>query len=168
MIFWRKSKTEDASIPMKVQRVRFLSVLALIAYPVGAVTNLIGSINEWVPVELTGFLLIFIALFAFVGIVGTGVQRIAGEESAQLDPVELELRQKTYARAYHYVGAVFLLAILYLGIATDSQDSFGLWVPSSFDHWSAIMWGAILLVMVLPTALLSWSLPKEEIMDDGA
>ena len=168
MIFYRKPMKEGASLPMRVKRVRVLSLLALVTYPVGAILALLGDLNDVAAFAVGGLLLVFVALVAFVGMVGTGVQRIAGEEDAKLDPVEMDLRHRTYSRAYNYVSSAFLVALLYLAIASDTQDSIGLWVPSTFDHWSGVMWGGILLVMVLPTAILSWSLPEEEIVDDGA
>ena len=168
MIFYRKQNTEISELPMRVKRVRYLSVASLVAYPVGAISNLIGSIHDILALEIIGLLLVVVALFAFVGVIGTGVQRIAADETDKLDPVELDLRQKTYARAYHWVGAIALLSVLYLSIASDTQDKIGLWIPTNFDHWNAIMWGGILVIMVLPTTLLAWSLPEEEILDDEA
>ena len=166
MIFYRKQNSETTDLPMRVKRVRYLSVASLITYPIGAIANLLGSIHDVLALEIGGLLLVVVALFAFIGVIGTGVQRIAADETDKLDPVELELRQKTYARAYHWVGAIALLSVLYLSIASDTQDRLGLWIPTNFDHWNAIMWGGILVIMVLPTTLLAWSLPEEEILDD--
>lgn len=166
MIFYRSSKTDAANIPMRVRRVRYLSLLAMAAYPLGCVTNLYFSMKENVFGEMFGYVLIFGALICAGIVVMTGVQRIIGDEIKGLDPIELELRRGAYAKAYHIATAIMLLGLVYLGMAFDT-GKIKLWVPSDFDHWNAIIWGGALIATLLPTAILAWSLPLEEVDDDG-
>lgn len=162
MIFYR-SNSQTGPRRMNVLRVRVLSIVVLAGYIAGTLLVLSGGQADAPAVKLGGYGLIALALFAFAGMVGTGVQRIAGEEAKMLDPLELEMRQKAYARSFHVSGVVLALAAFYLQIAGDLSDRMPLWVPSTSDHWSAVMWGILLLHFVVPTLILSWNLPVEEV-----
>ena len=166
MIFYRSNKVKDGPGSLNVKSVRWLSIAALTLYPTGAITTLVGGIYNEKVLELLGYGGIFGALVCATGIVGSGLQRITAEEKDKLDEMELSLRQRATASAYHMFGAVVLLGVMYLGIASDSGARFTFWMPTNFDHWNAIIWGLILLLAVLPTSVLAWTLPADEIEDD--
>ena len=111
---------------------------------------------------IAGYSLIAIALLAFAGIASTGVQRITAEQKAHLDPLELELRQRAYSMAYQIFTAVAALAALYFMMAMDASKKLMLWVPTTGDHWSGILWAILLMAFVLPTACLAWRMPLTE------
>jgi hypothetical protein len=45
-----------------------------------------------------------------------------------------------------------------MGVAS-SAERVSLWTPSTFDHWNAIIWGALLYAFFLPAAVLAWTAP---------
>lgn len=159
MLFYR-SANAPKFVPMHVRRVRSLSLIALSAYPAGGVLLLLAG-ETGMMVSVLGYGLMLAALIAFAGIVSTGVQRITSENKALLDPLELELRQKAYSMAYHLFASGVIIAAFYAQIAIDSNEKLGLWLPASSDHWSAVMWGAIITLLVLPSACLAWSMPLD-------
>ena len=165
MLFYRTSK-EARFVPMHVRRVRILSVLSLVAYPVGAMMVAVWGERQ-VPLQLVGYGLIFISLVAFAGIVSTGVQRITAEQRRNLDSLELELRQQAYAMAFHILATIGALSTLYCMIAIDASDKIPLWVPTTSDHWNGIFWAIMVAVFVLPTACLSWRMPVEDTEADA-
>ncbi|MEO1039161.1 MAG: hypothetical protein AAFX09_06410 [Pseudomonadota bacterium] len=144
---------------------RLATSVALIAYPLGCLIQLIFPDTSpeaglsWG--EGGGFALIILALFAFVIIAPSQLQRITGEEAKALDEFEINLRRRAYTFAYQVFAAIVLVGILYTAIAVDTLDSdrFTLWVPTSYDHWNAVFWGAVLYAFVLPTAYLAWTAP---------
>ena len=133
---------------------RALTGFVLLAYPAGAVVQLVMPDTTPEPGlvagEIAGFALILLALLAFAFIAPSSLQRIVGEQSKHLDEFEMELRRRANALAYQIFSALTLVGLLYFGIASDSER-LPLWMPGSFDHWNAIMWAAILYAFVLPT-----------------
>ncbi len=161
MIFFRSS-AKPGPRPMHVRRVRWLSILALTAYPAGSLIVLnAGEANE--GLAAMGYAVVLLAVAAFLGIISTGVQRITAEQKQHLDSEELLLRQQAYSRSFHVIGSAALLSVLYLQLAEDAKEKIDLWTPSTSDHWTAIMWGAILFIYITPALILSWSLPAQEI-----
>lgn len=73
----------------------------------------------------------------------------------ELDERQLHLRNAAYLSAYRIVGALVVSALIYAQLATD----FGWWLPDTYNAWQAVFWGAWILVVTLPTALLAWSEP---------
>lgn len=125
-----------------------------------------GELQNSKGLEFTGLGLVTLSVLCFAIIVSTGLQRITFNSKHKLDELELSLRQKAYSRAYHVLGVIVLLGLFYLDVASDTESTMDLWTPSVGDHWQMILWGGILYTMVLPTALLAWSMPTEEVEDD--
>lgn len=167
MIYLHKAKTNRADLPMRVTRVRWLSLAALISYPVGAVTHLMGSMAGSTAISITGLVIVGVTLVCAAAIIGTGVQRIVGDRIEHLNEIEIGQRQSAYANAYRLFGVVMLTGAFYLGLASDQTDSGSLWMPSNFDQWAGVVWGIIVMIFILPAAFLSWTLPAEEIEDDS-
>ncbi|XBQ17489.1 MAG: hypothetical protein ABL308_06305 [Oceanicaulis sp.] len=150
MSFFYRGKTKDApALPAWIMRLATTAALTL--YPAGCVAHLYGS-------SLAGYGLMVGALIAFIVIAPSSMQRIVGEETKLLDEMELDLRRRAHAFAYQVFGALTLVGILYMGIASDATR-IELWAPSTWDHWSALLWGAIIWSVVLPTAYLAWAGP---------
>lgn len=132
MIYYRAlQRSRDLSI----DAVRLLSATSLAAYPAGA---------------------LLLALIAFAPLIGSSVQRIVGEDAKVLDEYELRLRGRALSVCYAAFTALALLLVAYAAIASDR----GLWLPASYDQFSAVFWGIFLYASVLPTALLSWMVER--------
>lgn len=144
---------------------RLATLTALGAYPIGVTIQLVFPDTTPQPGltggEIAGFGFIILALLAFCIIAPSHLQRIVGEEAKHLDEFEMDLRRKSYAFAYWVFSALAVLSVIYMGLAADMEDSarFQLWTPTTYDHWNAVFWGAILYAVVLPTAYLAWAGP---------
>jgi MFS family permease len=133
-----------------VVTVRACTAASLIAYPCGALLLALGP--DTLPTKLVGYGLILLALCAYAPLIGTSMQRIVGEETRLLDEYELRLRGRALSASYTALSVLVLLLVVYAAIASDK----GFWVPTSYDAFNGLFWGAFLYASVLPTALLSW------------
>lgn len=151
MIFYRS--TADIPAPgAALLRVRLLTLVALIGYPLGAVIRLASG--GALALELTGLAIVGVALVATLLVIGSSLQRIVAEQPDRLDEFELALRQRALSRSYSVVCGAVLLALIYAALAAD----FGGWLPAGYDQWSAIFWGFFVWASLLPTAFLAWTL----------
>jgi small-conductance mechanosensitive channel len=149
MIFYRSNK---GATDRSVRFVRVASSVALVAYPVGAL--LLAQGPDSIASSLIGYGLILSALFGVALLTGSSTQRIVGEQSAQLDEYELQLRHRAMSTAYAVLTTLMLLAIVYAALAADK----GGWLPTTYDEYNGLFWGAFLYAMTIPTACLSWRL----------
>jgi hypothetical protein len=163
-MFFYRGKTHTT--PKRSNAVmRISTVVALAAYPIGGIIRLAFPDTTPEPGltggEIAGFGFMILSLAAFCVIAPSHLQRIVGEEAKHLDEFEMGLRRKSYAFAYWVLSAVVVLGALYMGLAVDSEDGnlIRLWMPTTYDHWNAIFWGAILYAVVLPTTYLAWAGP---------
>jgi hypothetical protein len=160
-LFYRGSKNRSPIYSRSIMRV--VTSLALVAYPAGCMVRLLMPDTSPQPGlttgEIIGFALILVSLASFVMILPSNLQRIIADEKAKLDEFELDLRRRANGFAYQFFGSMTLIGILYMSIAVDT-NRLSLWVPTSYDHWNAIMWGAVLYAVTLPTAYLAWFGPK--------
>ncbi len=70
-----------------------------------------------------------------------------------LDERELSLRNRSYFRAYAiYAGLTVLAGFYFLDLAPD----FGLWMPTHYDQWWALVWAYLILALGAPAAFLAW------------
>jgi hypothetical protein len=165
--YWRKS---EKPYQLGQTAMRALTTFVLLAYPAGAIMQLVMPENaprhSLLMVEIGGLGLMILALLALVLIAPSSLQRIVGEEVKHLDEFELDLRRRANAMAYQIFTVLTLLALLYFGVASDA-GRLDLWMPDAFDHWNAIIWGAILYAFVLPTAVLSWIAPAPVCEEEG-
>ncbi|MGJ3233054.1 MAG: hypothetical protein ACFE0P_14785 [Oceanicaulis sp.] len=159
--YYRKAGSKPWNVPRAMMRV--LTLAALTAYPAGAITMLVFPDDTPAPGllmgEIAGLGLILAALACFAVIAPSSLQRIVGEQAKHLDEFELDLRRRANAMAYQIFAGLTLLGLIYFGIAMDGEEGYRFWAPSTFDHWNAIIWGAILYAFVLPTAVLAWIAP---------
>jgi MFS family permease len=68
-----------------------------------------------------------------------------------LDERQRAFRGAMYVRAYWTLAAIVAVAGLYAFIAVDA----GLWLPRDGLEVQAVFWGALILVVTLPTALIA-------------
>lgn len=148
MIYYRsKPGSREASVPA----VRALTLAALAAYPIGALTL---AWTDGPAGAIVGFGLIVAALACVAAISSTSIQRIVGELPQQLDEYELKLRARAMSAAYTGLSTLILLAVIYLAVGSD----FGLWVPDSYEEFNGLFWGAFLYATILPSAFLAWQI----------
>ena len=149
---------------------RVFATAPLILYPAGCILLLLIDEREgfsWI--ELAGFSPILLSMIAFICVLPSYFSRITRDSKCSLDEYELDLRRRAMTFAYQAFGGLTLIGLMYLQIASDAAanpDSrlYGVWVPDNGDHWSAIIWGAILYALLLPTTYLAWTTapPPEE------
>lgn len=134
----------------------------LVLYPAGCLVRLVWggapATEASVIADMVGLGLILAALAAFAIVAPSSLQRIVGEQAGALDEFELDLRRRANAFAYQVFAALTLLGLIYMAVASDA-GRFALWTPGSSDHWNALIWGALLVCFVLPTAYLAWTAP---------
>lgn len=153
-------RTKSQSTRWRPWTARLATSLAIIGYPAGALILLQG--DPQAKIAVAGYALLALALAAFWYLAANPLQRIVGEEAVRLDEFELDLRRRAYAFGYSTFTALTALAIFYLAVASDSGRVGPLWTPSTFEQWSAVMWGALLYIFVLPTAYLAWTVRPPE------
>lgn len=148
MIYYRSSSA--SSRELSVGATRRLSLAALATYPAGAL--LLAQTPASLASTIAGYSLILASLASIVPLISSSLQRIVGEQTHILDEYELKLRSEAMNQAYNLFSALVLSAVIYLAVATD----FGMWVPRSYDNFSALFWGIFIYATVLPVAILSW------------
>lgn len=155
MIFYR-SLNNPAGTPRSLASVRGLVVAAFAAYPAGALLRAVGP--DTLATNLAGFGLIIVSLLAYAALAGTRLNRLTGEERGRLDEYERNLRAGAMETSYQLFAALALLGIIYLAIGSDA----GWWLPSGYEQWNGIFWGAFLWSSLLPTAVLAFRLRTDE------
>lgn len=159
--------------PRSLSTMRLVTSIVLLAYPVGTLMMVLMPDANPAPgpviAEIIGFALMLVSLAAFAVVAPSQFQRITGEKTSQLDEREIDLRRRAYTFSFQVFTGLVLVAIMYMGLASDLLASRGmsLWTPDSFDHWNAIFWGAAIYAFVLPTAYLSWTMPAPPADDEG-
>ena len=164
MIFYRSPASETGAAGPSIRTLRVLTLVALAAYPAGALIRLLAP--ETRAGELfglvMGFGLILLALLAAAPVMGSRLQRIVGEGAKQLDEMEMMLRHRALSWSYGVLSAAVLVLLIYGGVAADGE----FWMPSSFDQWNGLFWGAFLYLTLLPTARLAWTMDPAEDGED--
>lgn len=146
--------------PISLATIRLANSVAFASYPAGALTlawtdSLAGS--------AAGFGLILLSLIAVVVVTGSSLQRIVGEKPGLLDEYELKLRARAMGSAYTALSVLALLLVIYAAIASDK----GFWLPSSYDEYNGLFWGAFLYTSLLPGAFLAWQIEPADVSDRG-
>jgi MFS family permease len=155
MIFFRSLYNPSGSA-RSAASVRTLGLLGLTLYPAGALLRQFGP--DSAPIQVGGLLLILAALGCAALIAGTRLSRITAEEKDHLDEYEERLRAFTMERSYAFLVALLLIAVIYMALASD----FGWWVPSGYDQWNGVFWGAFLFATLVPPTVLAFRLVREE------
>ena len=131
------------------------SLIAMVAYPVGAIALLLSETAATSDATaIIGWLLLVAALFALAPVLASRIYTIASEQKVRLDEFEQQLRLKAMTTAYTILGGIVGLGLFYVYMGFDA----GWWLPREQDHVNGIFWGFVLYVMTLPPLLLSWRL----------
>lgn len=163
-MFFFRGKTHKSAHRSNVT-MRVATAVALVGYPAGAMIHLLfPDVTPEAGLtggEIAGFALMGLSLLAFCVIAPSNLQRIVGEERKHLDEFEMDLRRKSYTFGYWVLCSLVALFAIYMALGADSDGDgmFTLWMPSTYDHWNAIFWGAMLYAVVLPTTYLAWAGP---------
>jgi hypothetical protein len=133
-----------------------LSVL-YVGYPAGCILRLLHAGLPSAPAwNVVGVGLITAAFVAFFLLAGSSLQRLAQEQSGKLDERELMQRNRAAYRAYGSLSGVALLGLIYMSLQPDiAKKDIVLWIPTTYDHWNAVFWGAFILATTLPSVFLS-------------
>jgi len=155
-MIYARSNRNPRGLELSARVARTASTVALIAYPVGALT--LRFAPDTLASSAIGYGLILLALMMTALLSGSSIQRIASEQASELDEFELAQRNRALGFSYACFSALTLLAILYAGIASDT----GGWVPSTYDEFNGLFWGVFLYATVLPSAFLAWTSGRDE------
>lgn len=147
-MFYYRSHSEPR--PLALATARLTSTAALACYPLGALV--LGFGGDTLGAKLIGYGLIASTLFLAAFLAATPLQRIVAEEARKLDEYELALRSAAMRGAYAALSGLVALGIVYAGFAADQ----GWWVPSTYEHFNALFWGAFAYCFLLPGFFLAW------------
>ncbi|MGJ3648970.1 hypothetical protein ACLB0R_10915 [Sphingomonas sp. GlSt437] len=149
--------------PLYRVRVRRLAGFALAAYPIGFALFLAGGeARPPAPLTIAGAITMFVAFFAALLVIPTGVQRIAAGVEQGLDEFQLAARLKAQSSAYRWFsGWVFVMAA-YANVAA----AFGWTMSTQSAAFSAILFWILTYSTVLPAWFLARALPDAAEDDD--
>lgn len=165
MIFHTRPGHRNASRIWSPAWMRLFATAPLLLYPIGCVAMLlVGERDGFAWIEVAAFSPIILSLICFVLIAPNYFQRISSDSKCKLDEYEIDLRRRAHTFAYQAFGGLVMLGLLYFYVVTDAEKLSWMWQPSTEDHWQAILCGAILYTLLLPTAYLAWTVspPMEE------
>jgi hypothetical protein len=149
--------TADSPLPpQRPARARFprWMVLAMYsAYPLGL---LLLEGPAGLAGHVAGLVLITLSFVLAWRLWQTPFWRAGNQPDCALDERERALRDRAYRRAYTIAGTAVLLGLVYVQLAFDSDDRIRYWLPAGFDEASRLFWGAFLVLITLPAAILAW------------
>jgi hypothetical protein len=133
---------------------RVLVLVSMLGYPVFvfAWTGLPAAGITGIPWAVTvaalglGVILSSLALYQFR-------RSMAQAPDAQLDERQIRVRDRAYLDAYRAFAVIVLLVLFVGGIVADWLEPP---IPLTYDVVQALMWGALLYSMVLPSAVVAW------------
>jgi hypothetical protein len=137
MLFYR---SRSGGSNLSLAAARGLSILALAAYPAGALINRFG---DGPAPSLIGLGLVGVSLVCTALLMTSSIQRIVGEQVDRLDEYELKLRNGAVSSSYACISGLALLSVIYAAIASDA----GWWVPSNYDEYNGLFLGGLSLLL---------------------
>jgi small-conductance mechanosensitive channel len=148
-------RTRNLSTAMPPLLARSLFALVYLGYFVGCMLQL-GDEPAWQGI--VGLLLVAASALAFAVLAGSSFQRQAQEQDSKLDERELAQRNRAAYRAFSALAVLVVLGLFYMEIANDlaASGKANFWIPTTSDHWNALMWGFLILGFTLPAAFLAW------------
>ena len=144
----QRKSTLPQPAKMRVTLARISSTGAIASYALAAIMFFYGFSNA-------GFGFVALTLLMCCLLLGTGVYRIAGGKPE--DEFEKSILYKASYYSYAIVGGGLIIGIFAFSVLVDSKAIDHFEDPSSF-----ILYGAILIVMVVPAACVAWLLPRVE------
>lgn len=160
-----RSRRRPMGSAMSPLLARSLFVALYVLYSVGCLLQLGPDAGDDLPIaSVVGLLMVAASFLAFAVLAGSSFQRQAQEPDSKLDERELAQRNRAAYRAFAVLAGVVALGLLYMNLRLDFMDRIDLWAPSTAEHWNALFWGAIILGLTLPAAVLAWEKqpPMEE------
>jgi hypothetical protein len=158
------NRLDPSAGPMRIERVRRLSLLLPVLYLAGV---WIAASESGPGDGSVGVLLLAAALIGAVfGLKGTGIQRVAGECPEGLDEGERLIRDRVLAQSYRIFTVTMVVGIVYADIGADINRKLDWALPLPQADLLFTSGAVILLSLLLPAALLAWRLPADEITED--
>lgn len=149
-------KSTPKVIPMP--RRRAAVILNYVMYPVmGLFMGEMLTDSKWINIVgilLTAGLILGTFMYLYVN---TNLWNLGNAPDKDLDERQVQIRNNAYRHAYTVMASLVVLFGLYYAIALDKSV---LWIPQTYDQASYFLWGAILLTMTLPSAILAWTEPE--------
>lgn len=150
------SRAADAEMRRSVRRP--LVVMALVGYPASVFLWTFAQSWLGLPPVMGGILgLALVPAYLYAGWrIYEFRSRLAQAPDHELDERQLRVRDRAYLESYRVFVGVTLLAVVGLAILPDLVDR-----PVAFTYDIAQWWvmGAILLSLILPSAVVAWNEP---------
>ena len=121
--FYRKP---DAAVDSRWNptMMRVLTTAPLVLYPVGCVWRLLtGNVEGFDWGELLAVSPLLLSLVCFVLVAPSYLQRLVGEQRAELDEFEMDLRRRAYTFSYHVLASIAIIGAFYLFLVTDAEKA---------------------------------------------
>ncbi len=149
-------KSTTKVIPMPRRRAAVILNYAM--YPVmGLFMGEMLTDSKWINIVgilLTAGLIFGTLIYLYAN---TNLWNLGNAPDKDLDERQVQVRNNAYRHAYTVMASLVVLFGLYYAIALDKEV---LWIPQTYDQASYFLWGAILLTMTLPSAILAWTEPE--------
>jgi hypothetical protein len=151
-----KLASADIELPRRIRRP--LAVVAVVGYPAAVFCWTIAQ--TWLglapPVGgIAGLALILGSLFAMWRIYAFR-SHLAQAPDAQLDERQVQIRDRAYLDSYRIFVGVTLVALVLLGLVPGMVDKP---LTLTFDVVNWFVTGAVLISLVLPSAVVAWREP---------
>ncbi len=127
----------------------YLGYLAMIG--VWFVASSYRSVGLFIVVSVLG-----IVMLSGLGVLLTSwIWSAANAPDPELDERQQRVRDRAYLHSYQTFAGLVTLAGFYAAVAWDN----GWWLPATWNHVQAVMWGVLLLALTLPAAVVAWREP---------
>ncbi len=148
-----------SAAPGNIRRLRFATLAALILYPAGALLQLVPASQGLSAIAaLAGTVLCLLAFAGFMLVLFSDFYRITFVGAPDLDEREIAQRADAMLGAYVCLGLITVLGLFYFMVARVAAEGWNLalWTPATGGEWRAILFGAVIYVMILPASFLIW------------
>ncbi len=153
MTYRLRPNPHDTTLDLSTRSLRILTVVALVAYPAGALLKLAPGQAD-TAAGFVGSLLKVAALTAMVAVASSTLASIVvGRRREKLDEFQLGLRLSAMSKAYTALSALVGAAAVYAFLAVDLE----LPMPATADAWQQLCTGGMLAILILPATFLVWS-----------
>jgi len=148
-------QNRDVELSRAVRRP--LAVWSVIGYPLGAIA-LTNAATVGVPkVAAASFAVAsIVAALVAMALVWRFRGQLAQQSDDALDERQLATRDRAYLESYRVLSGVLIFGLLVVGIASDVLDRP---ITLTFATTNWFMMGAILISVILPSAIVAWQEP---------
>ena len=104
------------------------------------------------------FLALTVTMATLFGIlrVGRVGKAMADDVDARLDERQLAMRNSACLDSYRIVAGLVICGVIWIALGTDLGHW---WFPTTWHEWNAIVWGLVIYLTLLPSAVLAWREP---------